>query len=290
MRRAVRYRACEEMRASTGPAGGTACAPRYLHRPDSAGLLLWATIAFSQTAPPKPSFEVAPIKPALPRAEALRAGIRAGIAVDGARATYGDLSLLILVVQAYGLRGYQVTAPDWMSDVRYDIVAKLPDGATPDQAPQMLQSLLEDRFKLAYHRESKEFSVYALIVGKDRPKLTERPPDFNPATRGGPRPYTMAALATRIASGMDRPVLDLTGIKGEFMVDTSELNGALSQRMMGSVQAAQGSGGTAPGADASELGVSASLLAQRLGLKLEPRKMPLPVMIVDHMEKTPSEN
>jgi uncharacterized protein (TIGR03435 family) len=253
-----------------------------------AGLLLCVTPAFGQGAPPKPSFEVASIKPALARAEAVRAGIPGGIAVKGSRATYGGLSLLILVVQAYGVRGYQVIAPSWMNDVRYDIVAKLPDGASPDQAPQMLQSLLEGRFKLTYHRESKEFSVYALIVGKDGPKLIERPPDFDPATKRGPRRYTMTALASRIATGTDRPMLDLTDIKGEYMVDTSELNAAAVQRLMPGLRGGQGSDAATPGG--ADLGEAAFQLAQRLGLKIEARKMPLPVLVVDHMEKTPSEN
>jgi len=253
-----------------------------------AGQLWWVTAAFGQAALSKPSFEVASIKPALTRAEALRAGIPGGIAVKGSRATYGGLSLLILVVQAYGLRGYQVNAPNWLKDVRYDIVAKLPDGASPDQAQQMLQSLLEDRFKLTYHRDSKEFSVYALIAGKDGPKLTEPPPSFDPATKRGPRPYTMAALARRIATGTDRPVLDLTNIKGEYMVDTSELNAAAVQRLMPGLRGGQGGDAATPGG--TDLGEAAFQLALRLGLKLEARKMPLPVLVVDHMEKTPSEN
>jgi uncharacterized protein (TIGR03435 family) len=127
----------------------------------SAGLLWWATAAWSQSTSPKPAFEVATIKPSLPAAEARRAGVHLGITVDGARAQYNGLSLLILVVQAYGMRGPQIIAPDWMNGVRYDILGKLPDGASPEQALEMLQSLLEDRFKLTYHRENKEFPVYA---------------------------------------------------------------------------------------------------------------------------------
>ena len=261
---------------------------RRVRRAASAGLLLWVAAAFGQATPPKPSFEVAAIKPALPMAEARRAGIPPGIAVDRSRAAYGGLSLLILVVQAYRLRGYQVTAPDWMSTARFDIVAKLPEGSSPDQAPEMLQSLLEERFKLTYHRETKEFAVYALIAGKDGPRLTPRPADYDPSVKTGPRPYTMAALANRIAAGMDRPVLDLTGIEGEYMVDTTELNQDITQRRLGALRAA-GRGPEQP-EGASSPGAGGFALAPKLGLKLEARKMPLPVLVVDHMEKTPSEN
>jgi uncharacterized protein (TIGR03435 family) len=252
----------------------------------SAGLLWWATAAWSQSTSPKPAFEVATIKPSLPAAEARRAGVRQGITVDGARAQYGGLSLLILVVQAYGMRGPQVIAPEWMNATRYDILAKLPDGASPEQAPEMLQSLLEDRFKLTYHRETKEFPVYVLVPGKGELRLTERPADYDPASKTGPRLNTMAQLARRMEQAVDLQVVDLTGIKGEYMVDTSSLNADISAQMM-RVIAPQRDGAVTPG---GETGRAAFQLAEKLGLKLEARKVPLPVMIIDHMEKTPTEN
>jgi len=252
----------------------------------SAGLVWWAAAAWSQSTPRKPAFEVATIKPSLPAAEARRAGIRQGITVDGARAEYGGLSLLILVVQAYGVPGYQVTAPDWMDGVRYDILAKLPDGASPEQAPEMLQSLLEDRFKLTYHRETKEFPVYVLIPGKGEPKLTERPADYDPAVKTGPKPYTMKQLARQLEPAVGSQVVDLTGIEGQYMVDARSLTGDITARRIAAMTR-PGDRAAAPG---GEPGRAAFELAEKLGLKLEARKMPLSVLVVDHMEKTPTEN
>jgi uncharacterized protein (TIGR03435 family) len=229
---------------------------------------------------------VATIKPSLPAAEARRAGVSFGIKVDGARAQCNGLSLLIMVVQAYGMRGSQVIAPDWMNGVRYDIQGKLPDGASPDQALPMLQSLLEDRFKLTYHRETKEFPVYVLIRGKGGPKLTERPADCDPAVKTGPKASTMVQLARRFEQAVGVQVVDLTGINGEYMLDTSSLNADISQQMMRTMMP-QRDGAATPGSDP---GTASFQLAEKLGLKLEARKMPLPVLVVDHMEKTPTEN
>ena len=102
-----------------------------------------------------------------------------GAHVDRARAQYTFMSLKELIATAYSVKAFQVTGPDWINDMsqRFDIVGKMPDGSTVDQAPQMLQALLAERFKLAVHRENKEHSVMALVVGKGGPKLKESSPD-----------------------------------------------------------------------------------------------------------------
>lgn len=71
---------------------------------------------------------------------------------------------------AYGVKPYQITGPDWLATMRFDIVAKMPEGSKKD-APKMLQALLEERFKLTTHRASAEHPVLALVVGKGGPKL-----------------------------------------------------------------------------------------------------------------------
>ena len=106
--------------------------------------------------------------------EGLRQGRRPDSArVDGARATFTYMSLKQLVAYAYKLRIYEVTGPDWMTSDRFDIQAKLPDGATKDDAPEMMRALLDDRFKLAAHTETKDAPVLGLMLGKGGPKLTE---------------------------------------------------------------------------------------------------------------------
>jgi uncharacterized protein (TIGR03435 family) len=164
-----------------------------------AATLLASGAAFAQTAPSQPgqtqpaklAFEVATIRPAAPLdlmqvAQGIAQGQmpRVGVHVDGAQAQYLYRTLQDLMALAYNVQANQITGPDWIATQRFDIVAKLPAGATKDQTNQMLQSLLEERFKLTFHRETKDHPVLALLVAKDGPKLKESPPD----TAGTPDP------------------------------------------------------------------------------------------------------
>jgi hypothetical protein len=131
---------------------------------------------------------VAPVKPAVPiDFSAATAGkMRIGMTIDAARAEFRYLSQADLVRMAYRVKSYQVAGPDWIKTERHDIVAKLPEGASRDQVPEMLQSLLADRFKLTLHREQKEHAVYALVVGKGGLKLKEAGPDPTLCTSDSP--------------------------------------------------------------------------------------------------------
>src|SRR5260370_14808764 len=128
------------------------------------------------------AFEVASIKPAAPLnpRQLMMGQQRVGMKVDAARVDIANLSLADLVRIAYRVKPYQIAGPDWMKGDRFDILGKLPEGASPDQVPEMLQELLAQRFKLAVHRETKEHAVYALVVGKNGPKLVEAPADAVP--------------------------------------------------------------------------------------------------------------
>jgi uncharacterized protein (TIGR03435 family) len=150
----------------------------------TAGLLLAAGTGYGQTAA-APQFEVASVKPAaldmLKLAQTMQTSgemPKIGKQVNGARAEYIFMGLLELISEAYGVKPTQITGgPDWMknplSAPRFDIFAKMPDGAKAEDAPKMLQALLEDRFKLKVHRENKERQVMALVVGKGGSKLEE---------------------------------------------------------------------------------------------------------------------
>lgn len=128
------------------------------------------------------TFDVASVKPSAPLDPAkLQADMRAGrmpnfgAHLDGLRAEYNYMTLKALIIYAYKLRPYQVSGPDWLASEHFDIVARLPEGSTKDDAPAMLRTLLEDRFKLKAHLENKELPVYTLVVGKDGPKLKDSP-------------------------------------------------------------------------------------------------------------------
>jgi uncharacterized protein (TIGR03435 family) len=137
-----------------------------------------AITAIAALAQTKPTFEVASIKPSAPLDQAkiiaaMQAGGKypVGANIDGSRAEYRYMDLRSLIIYAYGVKIYQVTGPDWMATTRFDIEAKMPDGAKKDDAAKMLQALLEDRYHLTFHRATTEHPVMALVVGKGGPKL-----------------------------------------------------------------------------------------------------------------------
>jgi uncharacterized protein (TIGR03435 family) len=307
--------------------------------------LLAAGVAFGV------EFEVASIKPAQPITSQLSSGkIHIGMQVDGARVDIGSMPLDALLPLAFNVKQYQISGPAWLSaDIvsaeRFDIMGKMPDGAKQDQVPEMLQALLADRFKLTFHRETREHAVYALVAAKGGSKLKESAPqpdtpesgnDGNDAkkgiaidtsdgavrvtqdgkggivTRGGrggttritpgadgsmrmeATRVTMAQLADTLSRFVDRPVVDMTELPGEYQV-ALELSMA---DLMSAARAAELPGVPQPGAgatsaaDAAPEPSSGSVFAavQKLGLRLEPRKAPLETIVIDHLEKTPTEN
>jgi uncharacterized protein (TIGR03435 family) len=150
-----------------------------------------ATASPAATAIPAPSaqpaaatleFDVASVRPSAPLdVQKLAADMQAGkmpnfgMHLDGLRAEYNYMSLKELVVAAYKVKPYEVSCPDWMATEHYDIVARLPEGSTKEDAAAMLKNLLEDRFKLQAHTDSLERPVLALVVAKGGPKLKDSP-------------------------------------------------------------------------------------------------------------------
>ena len=122
--------------------------------------LLFCGLASAQTA-----FEVASIKPAQPPdpATMMQGKFKVGLHVDAGRADIGFFSLRDLISVAYGVKDYQIAGPDWLNGQRFDIAAKMPEGAKEDQVPEMLRALLAERFHLEVHRETREHSIYALV-------------------------------------------------------------------------------------------------------------------------------
>ena len=157
----------------------------------SAGVIFAVGIFFGQARAAGPEFEVANITPAAqPTPELFRSGkIHIGMTIDGARVDIGGMPLTTLIQQAFRVKQFQVVAPDWAGESRWDILAKLPDGGSQEQVPEMLLALLTDRFKLAVHRENKELPVYALVVGKVGLKMQAYVPEpgaVADAPAGGP--------------------------------------------------------------------------------------------------------
>ncbi len=171
---------------------------------------LWA-----QTAP---TFEVATVK-SVEMSKDMGGGImRPGMTMDGSRVDLRVMSLADLITTAYRVKNYQVNGPDWIQSERYTIQAKIPDGVSKDQVPEMLQALLAERFKLTFRREQRDHNLYALIVGKDGLKLKEVEPDPIPAEGddggGGPRVFTNRMQLGGVGGGMGAKAAGIAGAGG----------------------------------------------------------------------------
>jgi uncharacterized protein (TIGR03435 family) len=186
----------------------------------------------------KPSFEVATIKPAPPMdmakiAAALQAGgkMPIGANVEFLRAEYTYLDLRSLMNLAYGVKPYQITGPDWISTTRFDLVAKMPEGSKKEDAPKMLQALLEERFKLTTHRASVEHPVLALVVGKGGPKL--KASAGTPVAIDESAPLKPGELKMDGSDGPVRVKVDMT--TGSSVIDMG-LQGKMSFRLIPATQ------------------------------------------------------
>jgi uncharacterized protein (TIGR03435 family) len=264
-------------------------------------LAAWA--AFGQA---RPQFEVATVKSAQPSPEG-RLMVRMG--GDPGMIRMSNVSLRDLIRTAYEVKDYQITGPDWINRERYDVMAKIPPGTPKDQVLIMRQSLLADRFKLQLHHDQKELPVYALVVGKGGMKIqpVEEQTDGDNRRPGGMmrmmglghievEKISLAQFAEMISRFADRPIVDNTGVKGlfNFKLDFAIDPGVMMQMKMAMRDA--GPGGPRPeGAgekpsDPMDLPSIFSAVQDRLGLKLEGRKEPVDILVIDHAEKAPIEN
>jgi uncharacterized protein (TIGR03435 family) len=276
---------------------------------------VFAIALFAQAPSTGPRFEVATIR------VATLADMRFGLITGGAPRVRSDASnfeirgasLWTLIRRAYRLELYQeVTGPDWIRGSSYDVFAKLPEGASKDQVPEMLQALLADQLKLVLHREKRDKPVCLLTVAKGGLKLKDVSSDFKPepvtahsdgrttvARSKGRDCYltysrlngtvileapkiTLSDLATVLGREVNMPVFDRTGLTGFY--DVSLFVPATWLRT------AAPKGERADPADAMEPeGVNIFSSIQRLGLKLEKTKMPVEHVVVDSAERKPVE-
>lgn len=267
--------------------------------------------AWAQPAAETPAFEVASVKPSPPLSRATDFETRAhgGPGTeDPTRIDLHNYSLLGLVLRAYHLPFWQLSAPDWMMTAQYDVDAKIPPGATEEQFELMLQRLLAERFKLRVHRETRELPLYSLTVARNGPKLkphVETPPagadkplpdvlgriksdaDGYPILPKGKAIKVMsndraryqwvdtdlAPLVELLADKLGGPVRDDTGLQGKYDIALFWSMRPLS---------AQPDAETGPNLLAA--------VQEQLGLKLEKAKGPVEMVVVDHAEKVPTGN
>ena len=284
--------------------------------------ILFGGAALVAQDPARLSFEVASIRPS---AGTPQQAVAAGARIDGAQFRTAFLTLKDYIAMAYRLKLYQISGPDWIGSDRFDIAAKLPEGTLPSQTMGMMQTLLEERFQLKSHREKKEFPVYALEIAKGGFKMTESPPapELENLDARAPQAFTgtgsnqgvsinlgpgssftfannkfeakrlsMAMLVGTLERFLDRSIVNATKLNGvyDFSIDvtTEDYRSML-------IRSAVVAGVILPPEALRVLDGSSSPASlfdglEKLGLKLEPRKAPMDVLVVDSALKIPTEN
>jgi uncharacterized protein (TIGR03435 family) len=263
--------------------------------------------AMAQSPVARPEFEVASVKPNTSGTNMVNIRPPAG-----GRFTATNARLKMLIAIAYNVKNFEIFGgPAWINSDGYDVTAKAADSSIVlEQLRPLLQALLEDRFRLAVHRETKEVSLYALTIAKGGPKLPEakeggcfpilpdKPPP--PPLPGQPVPVMcggflrtpnllqagkvgMRELSGVLSDLVGRPVVDKTGFTGTFDVKLE----------FSPEGTALGAGGFGPPPDAGNPDNSHpsifTALQEQLGLKLESQKGPDDILVIDHAEKA-SEN
>jgi uncharacterized protein (TIGR03435 family) len=239
------------------------------------------------------------------------------------RIRFTDVPLRVPIMRAYDVQSFQVSGPSWMESQRFDIVAKVPEGATKEDAQIILQNLLADRFKLKLHKGSKEVSIYELVVAKGGIKIKEAAQTAAASAEGAgelpPRskdgflrtPHgqlgiqamgngrmrmqgdavTIARLTDIIGMALGRPVVDKTGLTGAYDVTLDFSPEGMGPGPKGP---APGEGGGNPAEaprDSNDSGPTIfTALQEQLGLNLESRKGPVDLLVVESVEKVPTKN
>lgn len=249
--------------------------------------LLHAPRTYAQTqsgTAAQPSFEVASIKPSAPGGRGMQM-----MMAPGGRFTAKNVTIRVLIQQAYNVRDFQISGgPSWLTSEHYDLAAKAEgeEQIKPEQLRLMVRTLLADRCKLVFHRDTKELPIYALVIGKNGPKLQEGQGQ-GPMLRMGRGTLTaqkvpMELFANNLAMQVGRTVIDKTGLKGEYdfkLEWTPDVSQPPAPRESGEATAPPDPGGPS----------IFTALQEQLGLKLESQKGPVEILIIDSIEK-PSEN
>jgi uncharacterized protein (TIGR03435 family) len=233
-----------------------------------------------------------------------------GIANRGGRFVSTGFSLKMLVARGYAVPESRIAGlPAWAESERYDIEAKAPETSAPGQLQQMIQTMLEDRFQLKVHKETRELPVYDLTVPRNGSKLklsTDQtpPPPLVPVvpSPGAPRQRGSAGfgitngrftfegsaipismLVNSLQQRVDRPVIDKTGLTGLFDIKLEWVPGAEAPPLPFSQNP---DAPPPPPVDGPSIFTA---IQEQLGLRLEGAKGPLEVIVIDSAQR-PAEN
>lgn len=228
-------------------------------------------VPFSHAQTPS-TFEVASVRLSPPGGT----GLSSFNYLGSTRFTATNVSFTLLLQLAFGVDDYQILQkPSWSDSTLYDVSAK-PEGETPltyERLKPLLQQLLEQRFHLTVHHETKEIKGYAMVVAKGGPKLQASKGGagaryISPQGLRGPN-ISLNTLASMLVHPAGRPVVDKTGIQGNYDIDLNYSSNETTDSSLPSVFTA---------------------LTEQLGLKLEPQEVPVDMLVIDHVDKEPTEN
>lgn len=242
-------------------------------------LLLTAVMTSSGQSGPPVAFEVASVKPT----QHGRNAEGTSFSSDPETPSPGTFrvinnSLEELIRWAYRVKEYQVSGPKWLNDDSecFDIQARMPPGAPKAQLPLMLRTLLEERFKLALHRETRTLPVYELMIAKGGPRLDRAKPDAKTGisyegkfwSQMRSQSTTATEFASFLSDRLRRTVIDKTGIQTRFALNLEYRNNdddTTRPSIFGAIQ-------------------------EKMGLSLKAAKGPVEILVIDHVEKMPSAN
>lgn len=282
--------------------------PRHL-------LFLVVCFEFSPAAAQQPaaSFAVASVKPALlPQPGAGRQGGFSPLNEPG-RLRFPAVTLKTLLMFAYDVRDFQIVGPGWIGDERFSVEATMPADTTQDQTRTMLRNLIADRFKTEIHRETRPLPIYSLVIAKSGLKIPNTPPprakqlgDSSFAADGFPvvppeftgimtflingqakltaQQATMHELATELERRLGVPIRDETQLTDKFDFVLKFSPEGLSGPGGRSVPATTALDVQEPQRDIF------SALQSDLGIRLESRRGPVEIIVIDHAEKVPTDN
>jgi uncharacterized protein (TIGR03435 family) len=235
-----------------------------------------AVAAFAQPEGSRPAFEAASIK--------VNNSVSGNSSSNGSKGQVlmRNQTLKRLIERAFDVQPFQVSGPGWIEDVRFDIAAKYPPDSKPEDRIAMLRTLLEDRFKLATHKETREMSGYSLVVAKTGFKLKPVDAAAGSDTNGtGARVRTLTAKRTTIASLANL----LSRYLGQMVVDNTGIAGAYDFEFRWNA------GDQADAPDPTDTAPSLfTAVEETLGLHLRAQKIPVEIVVVDRVERAPVEN
>jgi len=305
---------------------------------------------FAALAASGQTFEVASIKPTEPSPNGMmRITANGGPGTsDPGRITYSGVALRSFLIYAFDVKSYQISGADDVLSKQFDFSAKVPAGATKEEARIMMRNFLAERFGMKFHRDTKEMASYVLTVGSkgSKMKAVDAPAPIDPnsppppgpppgaitkpkigadgfpelpafAGRGG-GPMTimmpgrakmactscpLARLVETLSGQLGKPVVDMTGLTGNYAFTLLFEPDLSNMRMAGGgpmptggamAIAVKGPAGDGP-PPASDPGMDTappllSAIQDQLGLKLEAKKAPVEMVLIDHLEKAPTEN